>query len=455
MANAVVCDSSSNGLKEEDFECLLCLRLLYEPTTLKCGHSFCRNCCTSLIQQKHAKCPTCRKVLPIVHYYASEEMLLPSFTLSRMLETAFPAQYQQRRLEEEGETQATSTLSSSSSSTSKSSSSTTILPLFYLDPMLPRQRMTLNVFEYRYILMISRCLEGSRTFGMVGFSQQSRTDTTLTTATMPYGVEVEIVESSPQPTGTIHIQVRAKRRFEIVGETWRQDGYAMANIKWLQLPRTSSTSGDDDQQDRSPEAIRDNNERETNTISSTSQVLEMARELEPLVEEWKSLVISEGWQRYHGQLAQTLSSIGPMPDAHDVGGAVDRALWVGALINPLPGMGVAPEIRPALLENAAFDDDYELVLQTAINGIRQSIEYLTPNAVVLWIQYQFKRLVFGLNDALGPPPPLPGTHQLVNALLRLMVVILVLGFFWSQILTPKTSSIVIAAMRNDASTNDL
>ena len=171
---------SRPAFKEEDFECLLCLRLLYEPTTLKCGHSFCRNCCRSLFQQNHAKCPACRKVLPVVHYYASEEMILPSYTLCRILEEAFPTQYEQRRSEEEGDEQTTSFTSSSSSSTK---STTTVLPIFYLDPMLPRQRMQLNIFEYRYIIMISRCLEGSRSFGMIGFSsQRTRTSTSTNNA---------------------------------------------------------------------------------------------------------------------------------------------------------------------------------------------------------------------------------------------------------------------------------
>eukprot|EP01043_Picozoa_sp_COSAG02_P075584 COSAG02_NODE_15658_length_1151_cov_0.942966_1_plen_65_part_10 len=46
--------------------------------------------------------------------------------------------------------------------------SETSLPLFYLDPMLPRQRLQLNIFEPRYRLMVRRCLEGSRRFGMLG-----------------------------------------------------------------------------------------------------------------------------------------------------------------------------------------------------------------------------------------------------------------------------------------------
>ena len=95
---------SSSGLllKEEDYECALCLRLLFEPSTLRCGHSFCRTCCESLYKQNHAKCPTCRKVLPLI-YNSSPDSLSISFTLSKLLEAVFPKEYHQRRLEHEEE----------------------------------------------------------------------------------------------------------------------------------------------------------------------------------------------------------------------------------------------------------------------------------------------------------------------------------------------------------------
>ena len=45
------------------------------------------------------------------------------------------------------------------------------LPLFVLDPMTPGQELTLNVFEERYKLMIRRCLQATRRFGMVGLAR--------------------------------------------------------------------------------------------------------------------------------------------------------------------------------------------------------------------------------------------------------------------------------------------
>ena len=49
-----------------------------------------------------------------------------------------------------------------------------------------------------------------------------------------------------------------------------------------------------------------------------------------------------------------------------------RALWVAGLINPLPGMGVALEIRPAVLMAETAD----LKLQAVEMGLEDSIERL-------------------------------------------------------------------------------
>jgi len=535
--------ATATVFKIEDFECMLCLRLLYEPTTLKCGHSFCRTCVEELYQQNHAKCPTCRQVLPIVHHYSSEKMsIAPSFTLCKFLDAAFPLQYTERRKEimemypsrvvlpntmdttlpQQQRQDSSMDASAVADSASVVPPTTTPLPLFYLDPMVPRQVMQLNIFEHRYLLMISRCLEGSRHFGMVGFMsrrmiaerrrrrmRQAAESSSPTSnnnnnnnntdpeddddddeaLSMVYGVEVEIVESSPQPTGTMHIQVKAKRRFKIVGDTWRQDGYTMSNVQWLSLPAAECTNmplglesfessdlanagGDnavaDGETSPSHAALSesqtaqtipstDSSENGTNAQDTAARAIQLAQALGPLVDEWKALVVAEGWQRYHGQLAQTINTIGPMPEANDVRGAVDRALWITALINPLPGMGVAPEIRPDVLESAAaVDRNYVPLLLVVTHGMRKSIEYLTPNAVVVWMHYQLQKLYSILlgrgTRRLGPSPPLPGTHQMVNALLRLLVVCLVLGFFWQRILTPKTASTLSSSSSSPAET---
>ena len=58
-----------------------------------------------------------------------------------------------------------------------------------------------------------------------------------------------------------------------------------------------------------------------------------------------------------------------MPDAQY---ADDRALWVAALINPLPALGVALEIRPAALAASTALERVEVVKR----GLQDSIARL-------------------------------------------------------------------------------
>jgi len=53
-----------------------------------------------------------------------------------------------------------------------------------------------------------------------------------------------------------------------------------------------------------------------------------------------------GHERSPNQLEELFCDLGPMPPAEDCD---DRAMWVAAMINPLPALGVAYEIRPAVL----------------------------------------------------------------------------------------------------------
>ena len=95
--------------------------------------------------------------------------------------------------------------------------------------------------------------------------------------------------------------------------------------------------------------------------------------LGPLVETWCHLVRSGGHEKQDGQLDAVIADLGPIPDASLPG---TRAVWVGALINPLPGLGVAWEIRPAMLAATSAQERMEV----AMAGIEASIENLRGTA---------------------------------------------------------------------------
>jgi hypothetical protein len=72
----------------------------------------------------------------------------------------------------------------------------------------------------------------------------------------------------------------------------------------------------------------------------------LAAELPALVDEWRALVISRKRERQPDQLKLILSQIGDIPGSNR---PAELSLWVAALINPIPALGVAYEIRPAIL----------------------------------------------------------------------------------------------------------
>lgn len=96
----------------------------------------------------------------------------------------------------------------------------------------------------------------------------------------------------------------------------------------------------------------------------------VAETLGLLVQEWRSLVEGSLHERFKGQIQQILGDIGPMPAAADAGA---RALWVAALVNPLPGLGVAYEIRPSALSAKTVSERLEVV----VKGIRGSIGHVS------------------------------------------------------------------------------
>lgn len=90
-----------------------------------------------------------------------------------------------------------------------------------------------------------------------------------------------------------------------------------------------------------------------------------------LVDRWIELAREN--EREPGQIDRLLQDLGtiPPPEAPS-----DRAFWVGALINPIPAMGVALEVRPALLTADTAMERVDL----ALDGIEKSIRHMDGTA---------------------------------------------------------------------------
>eukprot|EP00026_Physarum_polycephalum_P007720 Phypoly_transcript_07785.p1 GENE.Phypoly_transcript_07785~~Phypoly_transcript_07785.p1 ORF type:complete len:432 (+),score=23.90 Phypoly_transcript_07785:112-1407(+) len=184
----------------DDFDCVLCMKLLFAPVTTPCGHSFCRSCLVRALDHNSC-CPLCRTVLHI----GSQHPV--NVTLQSIIERNFPDEYASRRYEMVNE----------------SEQDLDSMPLFLLGMVaFPNQPFPLHIFEPRYRLMLRRCLEGQRRFGIV-----------CCTHAQPNGVDIgcmmEIKNSQTLPDGRSYVETVGTKRFRILSR-WIQDGYMVGKV---------------------------------------------------------------------------------------------------------------------------------------------------------------------------------------------------------------------------------
>jgi len=110
------------------------------------------------------------------------------------------------------------------------------LPIFTLDYVLfPGMPLHLHIFEPRYRLMVRRCLEGTRTFGVLLSINGEYSNIGTTT----------VIESSNiLPDGRQILVTRGDRRFKVLS-FGQQDGYTTTKVKYI----------DDDDEEESSENI--------------------------------------------------------------------------------------------------------------------------------------------------------------------------------------------------------
>ena len=342
------------------FECSVCLRLMHQPATLPCGHSFCRACLQQCFQHS-LKCSACRADVPAE---ASHPQV--NIALSDALELLHPQETAARRAEAAAEPvdDAPGGLAS--------------FPLFVLEPLLPGQVMTLHVFEPRYIRLTERALSEARLekcFGMVCASPRS-------TGLAVHGVEAKILEHSPAGGGRYFVRVQGRRRFRIL-RTWDMDGYRNAAIAWAAdgppaldaagssapapLRGSPASSVDSARRGAAAEVAAEEGPG-FGSVAEFHGVL-LAAELRAELTQWL-VEVRCGWERRDGQVDRLLADLGPMPTADQLAA---MGMYAAAAINPLPPLGVAPEIRLAALEATEPLSRLRLVLaatETSLHHMR-------------------------------------------------------------------------------------
>lgn len=192
-------------------DCQVCYNLLLDPVTSFCGHTLCRDCLArSMDHSLH--CPVCRRGLP------PSLLGQPSNkTLSSLLSTLCPETLASRKeavtLEITG------------------GEGTLTTPLFVCTLGMPHMPTFLRIFEPRYRLMLRRCLEGNRQFGMLMYNRYGEPQGELGNVHFyQYGTMMYTVHSQMLPDGTSLLEARGTYRFRVRAHGVR-DGYSVGAVE--------------------------------------------------------------------------------------------------------------------------------------------------------------------------------------------------------------------------------
>jgi len=110
-----------------------------------------------------------------------------------------------------------------------------LLPLFPLGTVLfPGSFLPLHIFEPRYRLLVRRCIEGTRPFGIVLI----RSGSEVGGAAEPHGIGTvaRIVAVSPLPDGRSYVVTHGERRFALEGVVSDAEPYLVGRVRYLDEP---------------------------------------------------------------------------------------------------------------------------------------------------------------------------------------------------------------------------
>lgn len=199
---------------KKDFECSLCFRILWQPVTTPCGHSFCRMCLDRCLDHQPS-CPLCKTSLE--RYLAERRQAITEF-IDNAMQLYLPEDYAERKtiFEEEMEE-----LSSAGKDPEH------VIPLFLCTVAFPMMPCPLHAYEPRYRLMIRQSMEsGTNQFGMCAFMEDS--DNGIAS----HGTMLEIREVQYFPDGRAVVDTIGSKRFKVL-HTGMRDGYHTGAVEFL------------------------------------------------------------------------------------------------------------------------------------------------------------------------------------------------------------------------------
>jgi Lon protease-like protein len=104
----------------------------------------------------------------------------------------------------------------------------------------------LQLFEARYLDMISRCMKQGEGFGIVCILE-GREVGEAATAHASLGCEARVLDFEQQDNGLLGIRIQGARRFEVQGIEVARDQLIVADVHWLEeLPDLPLQAEDED-----------------------------------------------------------------------------------------------------------------------------------------------------------------------------------------------------------------
>merc|ERR1711992_349366 len=210
-------DIDPEAVKAEDFDCSLCFRLLWQPITTPCGHTYCRACIDRSLDHKR-ECPLCKASLQA---HNSTKMCVNEF-LERSIRRLLPNEFAERKKMFEDEM-----IDIAGGSAMEDGTGRVTIPVIVCTMSFPNIPCPLHVFEPRYRLMIRRAMEaGTREFGMcchVGNNQPYA----------DFGTMLEVRDIQFFPDGRSIVDTMGGRRFKVL-ERSVLDGYNTAKVEFLE-----------------------------------------------------------------------------------------------------------------------------------------------------------------------------------------------------------------------------
>jgi hypothetical protein len=98
------------------------------------------------------------------------------------------------------------------------------IPIYVLSAAFPNVTQPLHMYEQRYQLMVRRCMESTKEFGMC--------ETSASGPFATYGTTVIIKSADFSPGGPVQLDTVGGRRFKVLSHSMR-DGYHFAHVKFF------------------------------------------------------------------------------------------------------------------------------------------------------------------------------------------------------------------------------